>query len=182
MALEAYTNQLTRNNFMSITAEIVSQLTVRELLDVNVPAASNPTVVHSAFNTTKSLGAATAPPASKVAAFLKALVAGVATIDLTALTGTGGVAVNGTGLKVQAIKIINPSTNTHLLTVAPGASNGHNLLGATFLITLYPGEEFLFVGNDHASKPDIGATSKNLDISDGGSGGTESHDFLIVMG
>lgn len=157
-------------------------LTIRETLVVNVPAATRPILQHNGYNASATLKSDTTPPVTKAAVFSKALVAGVGTIDLTALVGTNNLAVDGTGLKVQAIKIKNPSTNTKVLLIKPATSNGYNLFGAAFQIILNPGEHFQWVGNDSANVPDIASGAKNLAISDNGGGGTESHQFVIVMG
>jgi hypothetical protein len=167
---------------MSIVVDAALNLTVRETLDTNVPAASRCTVVHDAFNKAVALRSTTTPPVTKVAVFQKALVAGVATIDLRALVGTNNLAVDGNGLKVQAIKIQNPGTNTNVLAVVPGASNGYNLFGASAKITLNPGEEFVWLGIDNANVPNVDATHKTLDLSDASAGGTESSNWVIVLG
>jgi hypothetical protein len=156
-------------------------LTARETLGTNVPAASKPTLVHDAFNSQGTMQTGTTPPATKFAAFQKALVAGVGTIDLTALTGTNGVTVDGTGLKVQAIRIQNPSTNTRAVIVQPGASNGYNIFGGSSLVTINPGEEIVWIGNDSANVPDVGSSAKNIGLSDGASG-TDSCNYEIVLG
>jgi hypothetical protein len=157
-------------------------LTVREILAANVPAATRPIVTHNKFNAAATLKSTTTPPVSKCAVFQKALAAGVGTIDLTALVGTNNLAIDGTGLKVQAIKVQNPATNTHVLLLKPGTSNGYNLFGAASQIILNPGESIQWVGIDSASVPDIAAGAKNLALSDNSAGGTESHNFVIIMG
>lgn len=165
---------------MSVTATYSLELTVRETLSTGVPAAERPIVTHSGFNSSGSLSSSTTPPITKVAAFTKALVAGAATIDLTALVGTAGAAVDGTGLKVQAVKVQNPSTNTNTLVIKEGASNGYHLMGASFQITLQPGEEFIWRGIDKA--PDVAGSAKTIDLTDAAVGGTESSNWIILLG
>lgn len=165
---------------MTLTANISLDMTIRETLTTGVADATSPIITHSGWNTQKSLAAATTPPATKVAAFQQALVAGAATIDLTALVGTAGATVNGTGLKVQAVKIQNPSTNTNTLVVKEGATNGYHLLGASFQIILQPGEEVCFLGLDKA--PDVASTAKTIDLTDAAVGGTESSNWIILLG
>ena len=99
------------------------------------PAASTTKrrVTHDQFNTTLELSAASTPPVTKVAALQAALVAGAATIDLENLTGTNGAAVVGTGLRVQAMKVRNPSTNANAITIA------RILLIPVFLVILLSG-------------------------------------------
>jgi GTPase involved in cell partitioning and DNA repair len=156
-------------------------LTVTETL-ASVPSSSRPTVTHDVFNVSGSLISSSTPPVSKFAGFSKALVAGAGTIDLTALTGTNGSAVDGTGLKVQALRIQVPSTNVNPVVLQAGGSSGYNLFGASWKLQLNPGEEFLWIGKDKAAVPDIDATHKNIGLADGGAGGTESCNFEIVLG
>lgn len=162
---------------MSVRVNYQSSLTVRETLETNVPAASDAEIVHSGFDTNAALNSASTPTATKHAAFSKALSAGAATIDLTALTGTGGVTVDGTGLKVVACKFQNPSTNANNIQVCFGASNAY-LLGtnAAWKVTLCPGDEYL--GKFHAN-PSIDSTHKNIDLA---GTGTQALNCEIVLG
>lgn len=157
-------------------------LTARETLVTNVPAATRKTVVHDGFNVAATLKDDTTPPVTKVAAFAKALVNGTATIDLTALTGTGGVTVDGTGLKVQALLVINPSTNTKKLLVKPGASSGYNLFGASSQLKLNPGEALQWLGYDSNNVPDVANNAKAIDLTDDGGNGNESYNFEFILG
>jgi hypothetical protein len=166
---------------MSLTATYSLELTVNETLTVPDSAGGNATIRHNGFNSTGSLGASTTPPVTKVSAFKPALVAGEHVIDLTALPGVTAANVDGTGLKVQAIKIRNPAANSANLIIEPGASNAYNLFGASFKITLHPGEELLFKGNDHASMPEVASGAKNIKLSDGGTG-VEVHEVIILLG
>jgi len=158
-------------------------LTARETLGLNVPAASKPTVVHDAFNTQGTMQVGAIPPAAAFAAFQQALVAGAGTIDLTNLLGTNDMAVNGTGLAVQAVRFQVPAANLHPLVIQPGGSNPYNLFGAVFKIELFPGADFVWVNaGGNAVLPAIGGTAKLLAISDGGAGATEACNYESVMG
>ena len=92
---------------MSVTLAYSVQVSVRETLETNIPATTsgNRVLVHNQYNSTQNLNSTTTPPVTKVAAFLKTLAAGAATITLTSLTGSNGVTVDGTDLKVQIFKI-----------------------------------------------------------------------------
>jgi hypothetical protein len=105
---------------MSVNVAYEVKVTVTETLATNVPAtpAGARSVVHSAWNTSKALATGTAPPATKVAAFEQALTGGTATIDLSALLGTNGVTVVGTGLRVQILRLRAPVTNGNPITIA----------------------------------------------------------------
>lgn len=164
---------------MSVAVTYRSDLTVIETLTGPRPFATDAKakVTHDVLNKTDSLGAATTPPATKVAAFQKALAAGVGTIDLTALVGTNGVAVDGSGLKVQAIKLSNPATNGNPISITEGAANGYAAFGAGWKLTLAPGQEALLYGAD--ATPDVAAGDKNIDLAGTGS---QALDMVIVLG
>lgn len=148
---------------MSVRVNYQSSLTVRETLETNVPAASDAEILHSGYDTNAALNSSSTPTATKHAAFAKALSAGAATIDLTALTGTNGVTVDGTGLKVVAVKFQNPSTNANDIQICFGASNAY-LFGnnAAWKHTLCPRDEYLCKFHNN---PSIDATHKNIDLA-----------------
>ena len=164
---------------MSVSVAYQAKATATEALETNIPATptGSRSVVHSAWDTTKTLNSGSTPPATKVAAFQKALAAGVATIDLSALTGTNGSTVVGTGLRVQVLRVRNPAANGNPISIAKGAANGYDGFGATFFLELVPGAEALIFGNDAGG--DIGGANKNLDLA-----GTliQALDVEIVLG
>lgn len=164
---------------MSVSLTLAATLTAVETLGVNTASASdaNRKVTHDQFNQSQALTGASNVPVSKCAYFEQALTAGAASIDLTALTGTNGGAVNGTGLKVQAILIKNKSTNSNVMTFAVGASNGYNLAGAGWSEALLPGQWTLKFLNEAA--PDVAAGAKTLDIA---GTGAEVAQIGIVLG
>lgn len=162
---------------MSIVVNYASTMTVLETLTVGVPDVPNPVITHSSFNTSGQFIGSSTPPASKVADFQQALSGGVATINLTALTGTNGIAVDFTGLKVQFVKFINPSTNANAITVTFGASNAYLLHGAAFKYILQPGEEVMFKGL--STTPTVSASLKNIDIS---GTGTQALNVQLIAG
>jgi len=150
---------------MSVTVTYLAKVTAVETLETNVPAAAaaNRKVTHSLFDTSKTLDGSSTPPATLVAAFEKALAAGVATIDLRALVGTNNVPVDGNGLRVQVLRIRAKSTNANPITIAKGASNGYDGFGAGFSLTLAPGAEQQLFTNDGGG--DISGTNKTLDLT-----------------
>jgi hypothetical protein len=145
------------------TLRYKSEMTITEILAGNSVGLSDKSVIHSTLNKSATLTNATTPPVTLVATFRKALAAGVGTIDLTALVGTNSGAIDGTGLKVQAIKFVNPATNANTIKIAKGASNGYALAGTDFAVTLSPGQEFVMYGND--ATPDIAAGAKTFDLT-----------------
>jgi hypothetical protein len=163
----------------AVTLTYVTKLTVVETLGTNVPGAEevNARVTHDKFNANLSLKGDTSVPVAKVAVFQKALAAGTATVDLTALAGTNGAAVDLTGLKVQAVKFRNPATNLNSITVKFGAASGYLLGGAAWSFILEPGMEIVAFGNDKT--PDVDGTHKNIDLA---GTGTQALDVVIVAG
>ena len=165
---------------MSVTLTLAQTATVAEVLTgntVGVATSAQKTVTHNNFNVTKSLNSGTTPPVSLVAAFNAAMVESAYSIDLTALTGTNGLAVNGTGLHVVALQAIAKATNISAVTLAEGASNGYELLGGSWAIALLPGQSInLYTAG---TSPTIGASAKVIDMT--GTTG-ESVDFVIVIG
>ena len=165
----------------SVSLSYTGALTVIETLDqalVPDAADANRKITHNAYNTNGlSLSGSTTPPVSLCASFVKALSSGTGTIDLTALVGTNGVAVDGTGLKVRAFKFINPATNANPITIKFGAANPYNLLGASWQIVLAPGQEAQSYLKDGA--PVVGSGAKNIDLS---GTGTQALQCQVVLG
>lgn len=114
---------------MSVSASIALQATVTEILEGNTASASpaNRTVTHALFNVAKTLNGTSTPAVTQQAHFVVALTTGAATVDLTALTGTNNVTVNGTGLVVRYVRVNNLGENP--LTIEPGDSNPHDFFG-----------------------------------------------------
>ena len=164
---------------MSVTVTYVSTLTAAEVLTTNVPDAAAPTVTHNGFNSSATLNAASTPSVSKMASFQKALSGGAATIDLTALVGTNGAAVDFTGLKAAAVKFQNPATNANAITVKAGASNAYLLHGASWSIILQPGEEYLWKAGVVNAAPTVGASLKNIDLA---GTGTQALNCELIAG
>lgn len=107
-------------------------------------------------------------------AFKKALSAGAATVDLTSLTNVLGTSESLTGLKVQGVVFLNPSSNANAITIAKGASNGYELLGSGFTFTLQPGQTAAF--RLFEASPDVGSGAKTIDLS-----GTASQELYIIL-
>jgi hypothetical protein len=162
---------------MAITAYYDLKLTVQEALTIVDASGDDAKITHNLFNASGFLDADTTPPATKATSFELTLTSGAATIDLTALPSVYNATVDGTGLRVQLVKLKAPATNGNAVTIVPGASNGYNLFGATSKITLQPGEQVEFLGID--LQPEIGNSAKTIDISGTGS---QKLDVQLVMG
>lgn len=161
----------------SVKATYKLSLSVLETLGTAVPAAGTPQITHDGFNTNLgTLTGATTVPATKTTAFTPTLSAGAATIDLTALTGVNGAVVDGSGLKVQIFKFINPAGNG-AVTLTFGAANPYLLLGTAWKVILLAGQEIMLYLNDAC--PDIDATHKNIDLA---GTGAQAFKCQIVMG
>lgn len=159
---------------MSVTTSWRLTVDTNETLSTEVDASTSPVVTHAGFSTNGTMSASTSPPATLVSYETITLSTG-ATIDLTALTGTNGIAVDGSGLKVQLFKIKN--NGAAAMTFSEGASNGYALLGAAWSLILLAGQEMLVQLNDAA--PDIAGADAEIDVT-----GTDTQEFelSIVMG
>lgn len=145
--------------FTQTTMQHADNLSITEILAANVAMLVDKSIVHQS-NTARQLNSASAVPVTKAASIVKALAAGVGTIDLTALPGAGGGTVDGTGLKVQLAKFANPST--HAITVKFGAANPYLLGGTNWTFTVQPGGELVVYANKLA--PDIASGAKSIDL------------------
>lgn len=148
----------------TFTASVKLATAVQQKFDETAgPASGTPKVTHAHWDFAHSLSASSTPPFSKHVVEQKALAAGAGTIDLTATFGFNGEAVDATGLKVQVMKLRNPSTNANSITITPGALNGYDFCGAAFSITLEPGTEVLIYCLDTA--PDVAVADCEIDLA-----------------
>ena len=160
--------------FTKTTLQYATQLTVTEILAGNVVGLSDKLVKHTTLNKSELLDSTTTPPVTLVVSNAQA---GSGTIDLTSMVGTNDTAVDGSGLKVQAAKFANPSTNANAITVKFGASDAYLLGGAAWTFILEPGMEIVAYGND--ATPDIAAGAKDIDVA---ATGVQPLNYTIVMG
>lgn len=138
------------------------------------------TITVDQFNTDGTFTASTTVPVTKQAAFQKALSTGTGTIDLTAIPGdTVDETINGSGLKVQFLKLKNPTTNANKIVVTKGGSNGYGFgaAGDTWTIPLDPGHEVLLSFDD--DNPDVAGGAKTIDLTGTGS---QALDVQIILG
>jgi len=152
---------------MAVAVTYASNITVIETLaDTYVKSTAN-TVTFNGMDTAVTLNSGSAVPATKHASQRVTMSSGAATIDLRALTGANGGAVDGNGLKVQLAKFRNLAANANAITIGEGASSGYELMGNAWTVTLQPGQEITVYGKEQA--PDIGSSAKNIDIAGTGS-------------
>lgn len=150
---------------MSVSVTYTAALTIRETLTDNVPAAveTKRLVTHDQFNKTSTIDSGTSPAGTLSATFEQALTAGTATIDLTALVGTNDIAVDGTGLRVQAIRLVCKTANTSPVSIGEGAANGYDGFGSSFLLGLPADGNFLIETQGGGAV--IGGANKTLDLA-----------------
>lgn len=102
-----------------------------------------------------------------------ALVAGAGAIDLTDL---GADNIDGTGKRVEGIRIVAPASNAAAVTITKAEANGYALAGAGTSITLAPGQALELDGNGAA--PVIGAAAKALTLA---GAGTDALTIRVTM-
>lgn len=158
---------------MAVSVAYAFNMTVTETLEAGVPGAENPRIVHSGYNESGTINSASTPPATKHAQFLQALTAGAATINLAALIGTNGATVDGTGLRLQMIRVKNLGANS--MTFSEGASNG--IAAGCLPFTVPAGGIVQFYLND--ASPDIASGDRTIDIA---GTTTQTAEISIVMG
>lgn len=158
---------------MTVSVSYGFKLTTSETLTSGTVDVSSPVVKHTTYDESGILNASSTVPATKYSAFLLTLTAGAATINLAALTGAGGATIDGTGLRVQAIRIKNLGANN--MTFAEGASNGIALVGLPIVVP--PSGVIQHYFADVA--PDIASGDRTIDIA---GTGTQTAEVTLVLG
>lgn len=161
---------------MAVALTYVSTVSVEETSAETFVSSSNNSITYSGLSASQSLTGASGVPVTKQAAFEVTMSSGTATINLAALTGALGATVDGTGLKVQVIKLKNKATNANAIRVVEGASNGY-AFGGTFDITLPVGAEATMFFNEAAA--DIASGDRTIDVTGTGTQVLQVH---VVMG
>jgi plastocyanin len=167
---------------MTISVQTRSEVTTME--SISLGPGDSQTYQHVGMNTTVSgLGAASTPPAAKLAAFATTLASGTATIDLTAVPDSYGASQTLTGLRVQIIKVQAPATNVNPIALTPGsyaAAGGGFVFHSGGSITLNPGDEVLWTNTSGTSAPAVSGSVKTLTLT--GTGSADKLNFTIVAG
>ena len=173
---------------MSVNVTYRSSVTANETF-TTVLTGESLTATHTAMDTISSLTSITTPPVSKMAAFTHTLTGGADSIDLATLTGTNGAMIDGTGLKVQLMKIQNPAyqgngtTPNSPVTITAGnyvKANGSFIFVASAKIVLNGGEEVTWCGINHASVPVIAVTPCKTFVLTGTA--SDKINLTIIMG
>jgi hypothetical protein len=144
---------------MAVSTTVEFKLTTRETFSTGVPDVNNPTITHNGYDESFVLNASSTPALTKWSSFLLTLTAGAATINLASLTGAGGTTVDGTGLRVQVIRIKNLGANA--MTFSEGASNGI-ALSCLPLVVAAGGIAQLYLAD---ASPDIASGDRTIDVA-----------------
>lgn len=134
------------------------------------PGQSDLIADYDAFDETVKLTGSTDPPATKK---YVATLSGNQSLDLTALDDPEEGTVDGTGLKVQMIRVRNPSS-TNPVDVDDGSANPYALNNGA-AVRIPPGGKWMAYFADQLA--DIAAGAKAIDIT-----ATDSYTVEIVMG
>lgn len=152
-------------NLSSVAATYSSTISVLETY-TGYTNPADATLLVDQISETGTLTASTTVPATIDTQYTLTMSGGLGSIDFTALPGlNASETIDGTGLKVQLLKLKVPITNLNAVTVAKGASNGYGLAtaGTTWTVTLSPGQSMLFVLSDLA--PDVAPGARILDVT-----------------
>ncbi len=161
------------------SATLLSTLSVIEALQ-DVAGAEGETVPSDSLNPTQSTYTPTSsPPGKYYSSQSLALVAGAATINLTALPGLQA-AIDGTGLKLNVLRIRGELDGSNAkLTVSEGAANPYELFGAANPMEYPAGCRTCFTFEFDDALADIAAGAKNIDLA---GTGTDSFFVEIIVG
>ncbi len=154
---------------MSVSARIQSKITITETLTGAFISSSDATFAINGMDADYTINATSTIPATKATGYEIPLSTGAVTINLAALTGPAGETLDATGLKVQAVKFTNKSTNANKITITKGASSGLGFAadGSTFTVPLSPGQSVQFEGVD--ANPDVAGGARQWDVTGTGS-------------
>jgi len=157
----------------TIDVTLTAQLTVVETFpEADWPAVQDRVLTHDGYNTRHNLHATSTPPATmKYADTLT----GPLTLDLTALADPVSGTLDGSGLKVQALKVNNLSTTTALV-IDVGASNPCSLNGGDPITLPALGEAIFYFADGLV---DVDATHCELDIT---AGAAEDYEIMLILG
>jgi len=151
---------------MPISAKIERFFRVSDPEALGLTHVADPSLVHSLGLSKLTLTPTSTPAAiSTVWSKRVQLSAGTLTLALDALSrGSELSALDLTGLKVQAVQIFCPSTNTDAVLVEEAAVNGYGIFGAaTAEVSIAPGGMVTFYNPE--GNEDVGATESDLDLT-----------------
>lgn len=157
------------------TANIVLNAgAVEALSSTEIPIVGATNLNLAAFSKKHALNASSTPPLTKMYGE-RITSSGADTKDLTALTRTLLATLDATGLKLQALILINNST-TNTVTIADGDSNPYAINSAAAIVVPAGGELYMYFNDKLA---DVDGTHKNIKFT-GTSG--QTYDLLMCFG
>lgn len=162
----------------------VNRVLYQSLVDVSQTISgediAEATITRNQFNTRKDLTPTSTPAVSKYVGGTLTF-SGSSTMNLASVSGGLFAAENLTGLKVRVFKIKASPNNVNDVTVQDGASNGYGLMGSSFSVTLRPGQEIAFYGDEDT--PTVASGARTIDFSASGTGTPDNEiDFSIAAG
>ena len=129
------------------TAQLVSQWNITEV-PTGTPSCVSDRIVSRDFNPgAEQLSPDSTVPVTKYSGPEYTIAASKVEIDLTDLEGSQG-NIDGTGLKVQGLRVQMASTNTDPITIGPGDSDAYELFGVGNELELSPGARVDFFFNE----------------------------------
>lgn len=160
---------------MSTVASLTMSVIAHETINAGSTATINPVAVHRIEGSPYTFSATSTINSTESWSSTITLVAGAATVDLTALTRTALATVNLTGLRIRAMHIKALATNTAVVTIQPGATTGYAAMGLG--LQLKPGGDAII--HDPTSDA-VSALLKNIDLAS--THLTASVNFVILAG
>ena len=152
---------------MSLSLNVGLTFVGVETLDGNVAYATAKAVTHDVGKAQATKNGASDVPVTDMAAFDLTLSSGAGSVNLAALPGAGGGTRDLTGKKLQYLFLENKSTNANSMAFTVGASNGYDVAGADFHLTLLPGQWAFLALNELA--PDVASGDRTIDVAGTGS-------------
>src|ERR1700679_428899 len=147
--------------------------------DPGVGANALANITYNGFDVSQlKLNGGSSPVVTKMAIENIVLGSGTATIDLTALLGVNGAAVNATGSKMYGYLLQAPSGNGALITVTVGGSNGYNFEGSGGQVQLQPGETRMAIKTRNSAA--VGSGAKIMTLT--GTGSTDNLNVIFLFG
>lgn len=153
---------------MSTALDLATKHTLTQTFDTTVTDGGQ---VYAPMDTAQSLDAGSDPAVTEGGLCTKAMTAGAATLDLTALVDVRGRTFSLSGLKVVSVKIVALAANAGPVTISKGASNGYTGFGSAYSETLPAGAEVTrYLGSSGTA---VSGTVKTLDLAGTGTDGVQ---------
>lgn len=163
-----------------MSVAVISKARITETLEGVFVDPTDATVSFSGLDQSFTLTGSTTPPVTKHSEGELTLSSGSGSLNLAALPGkTSEETVNGTGLKLQVLKLRAHEDNANPITVTKGGSNGLGLNAAngSWTWTGDAGQSALYLLDD--AGPDIASDKRVFDVT---GTGAQKLEYEIVMG